>query len=264
MITRKTRKTPEGRETALPNPGVEWRGFALFVSFALFVFLPSAALADSAASKNNRGNKLYHEKKYGEALRHYRDAQLENPRSPQIHFNAGDALFQAQEFDQATEAYSKALSLGIPDKNLEAQTHYNLGNCFYKKDRFAEAVASYRRALSMKPEDRDFKFNLELAQEKLRTQQQAQNQQGQQNQKKQDQDKQNEKGQQDDPRQGQRDRQNQQDQQKQEEGQSPPRPGELSKQEAERVLDAVKDQEREAQTQRRVAVTGRRSTGEER
>ncbi|MBI2952175.1 tetratricopeptide repeat protein [bacterium] len=217
-------------------------------------------------SKNNRGNKLYREKQYGEALKHYREAQLDDPKSPQIHFNTGDALFQAQEFDQATEAYSKALSLGVSDRTLEAQTYYNLGNCFYKKDQFAEAVASYRRALALRPDDRDFKFNLELAQEKLRTQQQAQSQQGQQNRKQQDQDKQNQQGQQNDPKQGQQDRQNQQgpqDQKRQEEQPPPPRPGDLSRQEAERVLDAVKDQERDAQKKRRVTITGRRYTGEE-
>jgi Ca-activated chloride channel family protein len=87
------------------------------------LWLLTAGLGDSAASKNNKGNRLYHEKKYGEALKHYRDAQLDNPKSPQIHFNTGDALFQAQEFDQATEEYSKTLSLGTPDRSLEAQTH---------------------------------------------------------------------------------------------------------------------------------------------
>ncbi len=235
---------------------------ALGTLLILALCLPSIALADAAASKNNRGNKLYREKKYGEALERYREAQLEAPKSPQIHFNTGDALFQAQEFDQAAEAYSKALALGMPDRALEGQTHYNLGNCFYKKDKFSEAVASYRRALALKPDDRDFKFNLELAQEKLKTQQQAQNQQGQQDQKKQDQDKQDQKDRQNDPKQGPQDKQNSQEPQDQKK-QEAPRPGELSRQEAERVLDAVEGQEREAQKKRQVAITGRRYTGEE-
>ncbi len=237
--------------------------------FVLALALPSPARSESAAAKNNRANKLYHEQKYGEALQHYQDAQLDAPKSPQVHFNTGDALFQAQEFDQATEEYGKAISLGLPSKDLEAQAHYNLGNCFFKKDKFAEAAAAYKRALSIRPDDRDFKFNLEIAQEKLKTQQQAQNQKGQQDQKKQNQDRQNQKGEQNDQKKDQQNQQNpqnqqnQQNQQKQEEGQQPPKPGDLSKQEAERILDAVKDQEKDAQKKRRVTITGPRYTGEE-
>jgi Ca-activated chloride channel family protein len=239
---------------------VWWGGIPYLVTLSLL--LPSLSHADSAASLNNRGNRLYGDKKYGEALKLYRDAQLEAPKSPQIHYNAGDALYQGQDFDQAIAAYDKALSLGIPDKGLEARTHYNLGNTYFKKDRFQEAVASYRRALALDPDDRDFKHNMELAMEKLRTQQQAQSRQGNQKQTPQNQDRNNPRSKQDDPDRKQQD-QPQQNPQQGQENQPPPRPGDLSRQEAERVLDAVKDQEREAQKKRRVAVTGRRYRGEE-
>ena len=238
--------------------------------FLVFLWAASSGLGEAPASKNNKANRLYHQGKYGEALKLYRDAQLESPRSPEIQFNAGDALYQSDQKDPAIEAYTKALSLGIRDKGLEARTHYNLGNCFFKKDLFQEAVASYGRALRLKPDDRDSKFNMELAQERLKEQQQRQQRppeqekqdKGKDKEKKDNRGRQQEAGQdRKEDRQGQQNREDQQNREGQ--GEDRPRPGELSRQEADSILDAVQDQERDTQKKRRVSVAARRYTGEE-
>jgi hypothetical protein len=116
----------------------------------------------------------------------------------------------------------------------------------------------YKRALSIRPNDLDFKANLEIAEKKKKEQPQQPSggkQQPQKNQAKQDS---SSKGTPPNNPQG-----KPQDQKRQEEPQEPVKPSELTKQEAERLLDAVKDQEREPQKKRRVAVTGRRYRGEE-
>ena len=233
------------------------RGLIRSLAYVGIWFL-GTGFGDSAPSKNNEGNRLYHEKRYEEALKLYRDAQLSDPESPEIHFNIGDALYQEEAYDQAIEAYRKAFELGIRDRELEAQAHYNLGNGFFKKERFEEAVASYRRSLSLTPEDRDFKYNLELAYEKLKEQQSEEKGGGEE--EKQDENN----GQQDDSDEKEGDQKDETQDTKEKEKGSPPREhGEFTKEEAERILDAVQNKERDSQKKRRAVVTGPRYVGEE-
>jgi len=212
----------------------------------------------SASSKNEEGNKLYQEKKYAEALKRYTEAQLEAPDSPQLHYNLGNVFYRQGEVEKAREEYRRALAAA--DASLDPRAVYNLGNTFLNQRQYQEAVEAYQRALKLAPKDMDAKRNLELALLAMKQQKQQQNSSGKNS--KQDQ---QQKG--DEPKptpsgsEEQKDKQGQQQQQDQpKQGQGQPRPkGSLSKEEAERILSALQEDEK-ANMKRRLEA---QKTGDE-
>ena len=76
------------------------------------------------AVKNARGNELYQQEKYDEALAAYDEALAEDGENPALHYNRGNALARAGAIPDAIQAYERALDLE-PD-NLMIQQNYDL------------------------------------------------------------------------------------------------------------------------------------------
>ena len=197
-----------------------------------------------------RGNRLYAEGKYAEAVAAYQKALQSGRATPTLNYNLGTALVQLGRYDEAAQFLNRAIEGVEPDVRKRAL--YNLGNRFLlqaraSKDASPEAVGTmldaaaeaYRRALRLDPSDADAKWNLELT---LRDREE--------NQKKQDQQSNNDE------------QEPEQQDQNQEQGggtstsQSQSESGEggdagkrqqqqLSKEQADRILSAVEQDERE-------------------
>ena len=200
---------------------------ALFAAAA-----PSGAFADAAA-KNNEGNRLYEKKRFDDALRKYTDAQAQKPDAPELHYNIGNVLFRKGEFAKAIEEYLR--TQGGTDASLKQAAAYNRGNALMKQGQFQEAVEAYVQSLKAEPSDKESKRNLELALRMLQQQQQQQDQS-------QPQDKQPQ-----DPKKQDQPTPQPQDEKKQDERKPPPsrRPGQMSEEEAEQILDALRETEKE-------------------
>jgi Mg-chelatase subunit ChlI len=141
------------------------------------------------------------------------------------------------------------------DDQTRSGTYYNLGNSLLKVaidsahlagQLLPQSIEAYKNSLRINPEDADAKYNLAFAQRLLKkTQQQQQQQQQQQNQDKNEDQKQdqNEDQKQDQQQQEQDRRQNEEmaDQSSQQQGQ----PQQISKEDAERILEALKNDEKE-------------------
>lgn len=239
---------------------------------------------DDVARRVEQGNRHFDAAEFESALEAYREAQTNRPDAPELHYNVGDALYKQGAQEEAMAAFQKAVESGDPD--LGAKAYYNLGNALYRQQQFDQAVASYEKSLGLNPSDRDAKINLEMALEKLEEQQQEQNQQqdnqnqDENNDDQQEQEKNDQQQDQQDENQGQKQNdqdENEQDQQEpenndqnsnpddpqdQNESQSQPQqPGELSPEEAERLLDALKDREADSQKRRRIRLQGKRYRG---
>ncbi len=158
-------------------------GLALVVGFAA----PSPLRADSTASKNNEGNRLYNQKRYEDALKMYTDAQASRPGAPELHYNIGNVLYRKGEFDKAMEEYLKAQAAADPD--LAQAATYNRGNALLMEGRLPDAVRAYVQALRAKPADTDAKRNLELALRLLQQQEQKKHESPQQRRDEKDQSK---------------------------------------------------------------------------
>ncbi|MFQ5636820.1 MAG: tetratricopeptide repeat protein [bacterium] len=213
-----------------------------------------SAFAQGGHKQVAEGNKLYAEEKYDEANNKYRDALIENPESPVVHFNIGDALFKKRNYDEAIKSYEKATF--ADDIRLQAQSYYNLGNSLYKMGKLPESIMMYKKALELNPNDEDAKYNLEYVRAKLKDNAQKQPQQNQ-DQQQQDQQQQENQQQNQDQQQSQQEQQeqqqeqpaqseeNQEQQQQEEQQQQAAQQQEISKEDAERILEALQNEEQD-------------------
>lgn len=224
-----------------------------------------AALAQGAGRRQvAEGNKHYAENKFDEANDKYRDAEVANPESPIVHFNIGDALYKKRKYEEALQAYQKALQKS-DDPQLQSQAYYNSGNTYFRLNKWQESLLAYQEALKLNPNDQDAKYNLEYVRAKIKEnaqkQPQEQQQQNQQNQQ-QEQNQQQQENQQQEQRQQDQQQQQQAEQQKQDEQQQQAKQqkadkDQMKKEDAARLLEALKNQEKDAQKQRQMKVQGR-------
>jgi tetratricopeptide (TPR) repeat protein len=145
---------------------------------AVCLSLATPAKADSSASKNKEGNRLFAQGKYQDAEKAYLEAQASMPGRPELSYNLGNTLIKQQKFDQALQALRQAVSKG--DKGLQVNGWYNVGNALFDMGNFQDSAQAYIQALRLDPADRDAKHNLELTLKRMQQQKQEQ-QQGQEN-----------------------------------------------------------------------------------
>lgn len=157
----------------------------LFFYFGLALTQHSAAFGFGSAlhKKTKKGNELFEQGKFDEALAKYTDAQLHDPESGRLHFNIGDVFYKTQKYEKAREEFTNCLN-NVP-VDIQSQAYYNIGNSYFRENKLVEAIAAYKKALELNPEDEDAKYNLELSRRILKEQAQKQQQQQQQQQKQQ-------------------------------------------------------------------------------
>jgi Ca-activated chloride channel family protein len=230
------------------------------------LFITPVALADSVPSKVKQGNQRYDQKMYEQALQLYSEALQQQPDRREINYNLANTLYRLDKHREAATELKKAE--GTNDSGLRRKAAYNLGNALFKAGQFQEAADQYTQVLQMDPGDVDAKYNLELALKKLE-EQQKQKSQGKddkkQDQSKQDQSKQNpSEGQQSQEQQSKQDQKSAgRDESRQAEEKRPLQdPKGLSRQDAERLLQAMEakerqELERQLQKVRRGTVQGR-------
>jgi Ca-activated chloride channel family protein len=201
----------------------------------LFIFLfPFISNAQKEKKFILDGNKNYAEKKYDVAEKNYKQALGKNKNSYQSNFNLGDAYYQQGKYDQATEQF-QALTHRATSKDTLSKAYHNLGNSLLKSKKYKESVDAYKNALKNNPNDEDTRYNLACAQQYLKQQQQQQNKDKKDDQKK-NEDKKDKK---DDQKKNDQKKNEKKEQQKQEEQKN-----QISKENAQRLLDALQNDEK--------------------
>ncbi len=259
----------------------------------LWLFIPFCAhSADALYDYIKKGNELFTQKEYQEALKKYSDAALEAQEHNVVQYNKGITFYELQKYEEAKKELEKSQSL-TSDRETKGKIDYNLGNLAYRNNQLEDAVQHYIQALKQNPEDQDAKFNLEFVRKKIKDQikpqqQQQQNQQpdaagvqmgvylikpqqqqqqNQQNQEKQQdqkdqQDQQNQQNQQDQEKQQQqqqeKDQQQKENEQAQETQSQQEQQEKMDQQQAEAMLKAMEDQEKKNLEKMRVPAGGRR------
>ena len=140
----------------------------LFILLALTLSL----FADVSRSKVNKGIEAFQQEQWEEALNHFREALKADPENPLLHFNIGDAYYKMGKYEEALQAYQKAIL--TRDVTLQENAYYNLGNTYYQLQKYKEAVEAYKKALDLQPDDEAAKHNLELVRAKLKEMSQKQ------------------------------------------------------------------------------------------
>lgn len=178
----------------------------LFSGIIITVLLKQSAWGASVAGSVEKGNRLYRNQKYEDALGHYDQALAKQPDSAVINFDVGAAQYKTKEYEQANRSFEK--SLMSEDKNLEAKANYNLGNSKYMQGLAQEntdlsgavrllegALGNYKRTQELTPKDEDVKVNYKIVEAKLKELKEKLKQQPQKNQENKDNQKQDQQSQ---------------------------------------------------------------------
>lgn len=210
------------------------------------VILSLAGNAQADKRYIRKGNKQYDKGNYSESEILYRKANDKNSGSPESSFNIGDALYKQKKFEDAGKQFMENTSqVNEPEK--KAASMYNLGNSLLESKKVQESIEAYKEALKLDPSNKEAKYNLGYAQNLLKQQQQQQQQQKQQQNNQKNQDKNNQ--QQKNDKNNQNDQQNQdqnKDKDQQQQQQQDQQAG-MSKEDAERLLNALANDEKNVQ-----------------
>ncbi len=203
-------------------------------------------------------NKLLKKKKYDKAEEKYNTALQHESNNQIALYNLATNNYLQQNAAQAREGYERAASL-TDDPVQRARTYYNIGNTHMLEKNWDAAIESYKKSLLLNPADENARYNLAYAQKmkKKDENQQNQNQQNQDQNQDQNNDSQDNKDQQN-KSQNSKNQQNQQQNQKKEQqkdkqnkgdeqqkSQQPKPEPKLSKEEAERALQGLRNKSRQ-------------------
>ncbi|MFO7445933.1 MAG: tetratricopeptide repeat protein [Ignavibacteriaceae bacterium] len=221
-------------------------------------FLGSFVNAQSMRSLINEGVDNYKDKKFADSEVNFKKGLEKTPESFEANFNLGDAYYKQERYDEALNSFQAALGQA-QSKEHKAAVHHNIGNSLLKSQKIKESIEAYKKALKLNPDDSDTKYNLSYAMNLLNQQQnqQQQNKDDQNKDNKDNQDKQQNQDQNQDKNKQDKDKQDQQ-QQNQQDQQNPKneetkqdnlkqKEEKLSKEEAERILQALKNNEKDLQ-----------------
>jgi tetratricopeptide (TPR) repeat protein len=228
----------------------------LLLSVLIVGALAGATRAD-VPDEAREGAEFYRDSAFAAAADAFRQATIAAPEDPRWRYDLGLSEAQGQDYENALNNLQG--TAGLADSNLAGAAWYNAGNVHLAMGNNAEAARAYRETLLRDPNDAEAKHNLELALKRLAQQQQQRQEQKQDSQEgdqeKQDQDEQ----QKSDEKQDQKQNQDQQDPQDQNQSQEPQEQPEsqpqadstLTREQAERILRALADEEAKLRDQAR-------------
>lgn len=190
------------------------------------------------------GNKHFRKGNAADAEVAYRKALDKKKDNSQAGYNLANALFMQRKDSAAVSQYEQALK---NEKNplRKSQSYHNIGVICQGHKMYGEAIDAYKNALRLNPNDDMTRYNLELCRKQQKQQQQNQDQNGQDNKNgdKQQQDKQK-KEQQDQKEQKQDKKEQQQDKKEQQPKEDK---NKMSKENAEQLLNAAMQKEKDTQ-----------------
>lgn len=187
--------------------------------------LTLSVLAQKESADLRVGNKLYKAEKFTEAEVAYRKGLIKQPTSFEASYNLGNALFKQKKYPEALEQYKNALSLNPKEKAKIAAGFHNTGNAFLADNKIQESINAYKLALKNNPKDDETRYNLAYAQAMLKKQQ----------------------NQDDDDKDQDKDEQQQQPQKKEQPQPPQQQKQQMSKENAQQILDALQQDEKNAQ-----------------
>ena len=209
--------------------------------------------AQSGRKFVREGNKLYNEKRFSDADSLFRRGMKEDSNSYKAVFNLGDALYKQGKYEEAA-GYFGNIAQKNKDRMLQAGAYHNMGNCYLGSKQYLESINAYKKSLLLDPTSEDTRYNLAYAQMKLKKEEEQKNKDNKDKkddkENKNDKDKKENKDNQDqkskDEKEKKDNKENSKDDQDQKKQQQQ-KPQQLSKEDAQKILDALNNEEKKVQ-----------------
>lgn len=154
------------------------KNFNMLLAAVLCFAVAAFGFTSKESAEMKRAKTLFDAGKLDEALTVYEDIMRANPASDIAHFNVGLMMYNKKEFIKAIESFQKALATA--DKTLERDALGFIGNSYFNlaeevektsdtlaAKSFREALWYYRKAMETDNEDKDIRYNYELAKKRL-------------------------------------------------------------------------------------------------
>ncbi|WP_149273342.1 tetratricopeptide repeat protein [Pareuzebyella sediminis] len=258
----------------------------LFIGFVSFPQEENKNQQEALRESKNltwEANKELSENNFVDAEVDYRKAIAKSDENPAAPYNLGNAYYNKETYSEAFGRFKQAGELAT-DKKAKHNAYHNMGNVFMKRKEYQKAVEAYKEALRNDPTDEETRYNLALAKEMLKNdeEQNKENQDNKDQQDEQDQQDQNEDNKEGDNKEDNKDQEQNEEgdqgdegdqneekpdenkegdgEQKEEQNKQPeqgdqqeeeqpqqPRPNQLSKQQIQNLLDAMQNEEKKVQ-----------------
>lgn len=217
----------------------------------LMILILALASAVTVSAQTDRkevraGNKAFRKGDFRKSEIDYRKAVLKDSLSVAAQYNLASSLYRQDDYEGAQKALSSIAETvsAVETVGTKADFYFNQGDVALAQKDYASAVKSFRQSLLLRPDDMDAKENYIYAKEMLR--QSKDNQGGQDGDNSQNQDDQNN---QDNNQQQNNDnqQQNNQNQQNPQDQNNAAAEGNISRQQARQMLNAIQAKEKETQ-----------------
>lgn len=223
----------------------------------LMILILALASAVTVSAQTDRkevraGNKAFRKGDFRKSEIDYRKAVLKDSLSVAAQYNLASSLYRQDDYEGAQKALSSIAETvsGIEAAGIKADFYFNQGDVALAKKDYASAVKSFRQSLLLRPDDMDAKENYIYAKEMLRQSQDNQGgQDGDNSQNQDDQNNQNDQNNQDNNQQQNNgnQQQNNQNQQNPQDQNNAAAEGNISRQQARQMLNAIQAKEKETQ-----------------
>lgn len=225
----------------------------------LMILILALASAVTVSAQTDRrevraGNKAFRKGDFRKSEIDYRKAVLKDSLSVAAQYNLASSLYRQDDYEGAQKALSSIAETvsAVETVWTKADFYFNQGDVALAQKDYASAVKSFRQSLLLRPDDMDAKENYIYAKEMLRQSQDNQsqdNQGGQDGDNSQNQDDQNDQNNQDNNQQQNNDnqQQNNQNQQNPQDQNNAAAEGNISRQQARQMLNAIQAKEKETQ-----------------
>jgi Ca-activated chloride channel family protein len=125
------------------------------------MFCVQSVRAQSDRQFIRNGNQLYRQQNYAKAEIEYRKALGKNARNAQAMYNLGCALMQQQK-DSAAIVQFQAAGKAETAKMRKAMVYHNIGVICQGHQMYGEAIEAYKESLRNNPNDNETRYNLAL------------------------------------------------------------------------------------------------------
>jgi len=162
---------------------VNARKYKTVFQVLLLLVISQAALADSARVSTSqacpelveRGNKLYKQGNFNDAINSYDQALLDAPGALEPKFNQANSYYRLDDLAKAMDLY-RQVAAESKDMKVVTRAKYNLGNSYFQQgskqkdsnlqkaiDDLKTAIGSWRGVLDIEPENKKAARNIEVA-----------------------------------------------------------------------------------------------------